>query len=153
MSSIPQPKAFWKKRCHVECDKGRTGLCIGYEAKKWRLDDFIDFVMEWLPEFSLNSKEREGIHHANSVEAIRKAAKLVYKTKKFAKRGEFGELFLHAAIRSIFKSTPAISKIFYKSSHNETVKGFDSVHVVGPLDELELWIGEAKFYNEFNRAG
>jgi hypothetical protein len=132
--------------------EGVTGLCVGYESGEWRTDDFVDFIMEWLPEFALNSRERENLVHENAVATLRKAAKLIYKSKKFANRGEFGELFLHAAIRSVFNSTPAISKIFYKSSHNETVKGFDCVHVVGPLDDLELWIGEVKFYSDLKKA-
>jgi hypothetical protein len=92
------------------------------------------------------------MQHANSVEMIRRAAHIVYKTKKFRKRGEFGELFLHAAIRQVHDSLPAISKLYYKSATNETVKGFDAVHIVGPPEDMELWLGEAKFYNEIGRA-
>ncbi len=108
--------------------------------------------MEWLPEFCLNSKERKGLIYANAVAQLRKAARLVYKTEKFKNRGEFGEIFLHAAIRSVFNSVPAVSKIYYKSSHNDTVKGFDCVHVVGPISNLELWIGEVKFYKSITKA-
>src|SRR5690606_26920829 len=43
-------------------------------------------------------------------------------------------------------------KIYYKSSVNETVKGFDAVHVVRKDDDLELWIGETKFYEDITRA-
>lgn len=151
--SVPSPDHFWELRVHRALEKeGVTGLCVGYESGEWRTDDFVDYIMEWLPEFALNSRERENLVHENAVATLRKAAKLIYKSKKFKNRGEFGELFLHAAIRSIFNSTPAISKIFYKSSHNETVKGFDCVHVVGPLDDLELWIGEVKFYSDLKRA-
>jgi hypothetical protein len=86
------------------------------------------------------------------VALMREAAKKVYASKKFENRGEFGELFLHAAIRQVFGSLPAISKIYYKSSLNETVKGFDAVHVVNDVDGLQLWLGEAKFYNDIGRA-
>ena len=47
---------------------------------------------------------------------------------------------------------PMISKIFYKTSANDTVKGFDAVHVVGPPEDMELWIGEAKFYKNIAAA-
>lgn len=83
---------------------------------------------------------------------MRRAAKAVYESEKFQARGEFGELFLHIAIREAFDSIPAISKIFYKTARNSTVKGFDAVHVVGTSDDLELWIGEAKFYSDVSRA-
>lgn len=151
--ALSRPADFWELRVHKPSTKeGITGLCVGYECGEWRTEEFVDYILEWLPEFALNSRERESLSHDNAVAALRKAAKLVYRSKKFENRGEFGELFLHAAIRSIFDSTPAISKIYYKTSHNETVKGFDCVHVVGPLSNLELWIGEVKFYSELTRA-
>lgn len=108
--------------------------------------------MEWLPEFALTYSEIEAVSSANMVRLMREAAKKIYTTKKFKKRGEFGELFLHAAVRQVFGSLPAISKIYYKSAGNDTVKGFDVVHVVGPPDNMELWLGEAKFYKNIGRA-
>ncbi len=152
-ADIAKPEPFWEVRCHDTGDsQGFSGLCVGYEQKAWRDEAFASYVMEWLPEFSLNSKERDGLTHADAVSKLRKAAQLVYKTGKFKKRGEFGEIFLHAAVRSIFDSVPAISKIYYKSAHNDTVKGFDCVHVVGPIDNLELWLGEVKFYKSIQKA-
>jgi len=108
--------------------------------------------MEWLPEFALSAAECEKMSHANAVRFMRRAAKAVYDSQKFEKRGEFGELFLHIAIRQVFGSLPAISKLYYKTANNETVKGFDAVHVVGLPGELELWIGEAKFYKDISDA-
>lgn len=83
---------------------------------------------------------------------IRKAAKLVYQTEKYNKRGEFGELFLHMALRQVHNSIPAISKIYWKDSVNNTVKGYDAVHVVEVNGRLELWLGEVKFYNDASSA-
>lgn len=108
--------------------------------------------MEWLPEFALTYSELEGIHSGNMVALLREAAKKIYASDKFRNRGEFGELILHAAIRQVFESLPAISKIYYKSSANDTVKGFDAVHVVQGPQGLELWLGEAKFYKDANSA-
>lgn len=47
---------------------------------------------------------------------------------------------------------PAVSKIFYKDSANDTVKGFDAVHVVATPASLELWLGEVKFYEDIDAA-
>lgn len=149
----PHPEPFWEIRVHRDKPSPSiSGLCIGYESGMWREAQFVDHIMEWLPEFALRHSERESINSATSVALIKQAAKTVYESKKFKKRGEFGEVFLHAAIRHVFKSTPAISKIFYKTAHNDTVKGFDAVHVVGPPEDLELWLGEAKFYDDIARA-
>lgn len=153
MYPLPQPSPFWEIRVHdPNPDKGVSGLCVGYEQGQWRYSAFTDYIMEWLPEFCLNSKERDELSHESAVRSLRKAANLVYQTDKYAKRGEFGELFLHAAVRCVFDSLPAISKLYYESSMNNTIKGFDCVHVIGPLDSLELWLGEVKFYKSVSNA-
>lgn len=150
---MQQPKPFLEVRVHdISDNPSVTGLCVGYELGQWRAARFADHLMEWLPEFALTYSEIEGIHSGNMVALMREAAKKVYVTKKFANRGEFGELFLHAAIRQVFGSLPAISKIYYKSALNDTVKGFDAVHVVTDADGLQLWLGEAKFYDDIGRA-
>ena len=127
-------------------------LCAGFERGEWRNNQLADHVMEWLPEFALNHSELNEIGHHNAVRMTRKAARIVYQTKKYGLRGEFGELLLHIAIRQIYKTIPAVSKIYYKSAVNETVKGFDAVHVVRGDDGLELWIGETKFYTNVTKA-
>jgi hypothetical protein len=108
--------------------------------------------MDWLPEFALTASECQTLGHQNATKLLRTAARRVYETEKFKKRGEFGELLLHIAIRQVFDSLPAVSKIYYKSAANDNVKGFDAVHVVGPADDLELWLGEAKFYSNIRQA-
>lgn len=127
-------------------------LCAGFERGEWRNDQFADHVMEWLPEFALNHSELNEIGHHNAMRMMKKAAKIVYQTEKYGSRGEFGEILLHIAIRQIYQTIPAVSKIFYKSSVNETVKGFDAVHIVRKDNNLELWIGETKFYENVSQA-
>ncbi len=129
-----------------------SGLCVGYERGEWRAQQLADHVMDWLPEFALTASECATFGHQNATKLMRSAAKRVYDSKKFLNRGEFGEILLHAAIRQVFDSLPAVSKIYYKSSINDTVKGFDAVHIVGPPNDLELWLGEAKFYNNIAQA-
>ena len=129
-----------------------TALCAGYELKCWRCDDLADHLMEWLPEFALNWREAQRFSMGNAVTLIRKAARSIYKTEKYRRRGEFGEILLHAALRQVFDSEPAISKLYYKDSANDTVKGFDAVHVVGSEHELQLWLGEVKFYKDKSKA-
>jgi hypothetical protein len=153
MPGLQKPPSFLKVRVHdVAAKPSITGLCVGYEREDWRASQFARHIIEWLPEFALKHSELTDINSGNAVQMIRDAAKRVYQSKKFASRGEFGELFLHAAIREVFDSYPTISKIYYKTARNDTVKGFDAVHVVGPADALELWLGEAKFYSNIGRA-
>jgi hypothetical protein len=129
-----------------------TALCAGYEGGEWRAKALADHMMEWLPEFALNYNERQAFGPSNGVRLLREAAQRVYTTKKFANRGEFGELLLHIAARQVFNTLPAISKIYYKDADNDTVKGFDSVHVLATPTTLELWVGEVKFYQDISAA-
>lgn len=86
------------------------------------------------------------------VEQLRDAAITVYDTDKYDRRGEFGELILHALMREVVKTEPAISKIYFKDSVNNTVKGFDAVHVLDTANGIELWLGEVKFYKNASQA-
>lgn len=150
---MSSPKPFLSVRIHdVGILPTLCGLCAGYEGGEWRDKQLADHLVEWLPEFSLTASELKTINSGNAVELLRRAAQVVYQSAKFKSRGEFGELLLHAAIRQVHNSIPAISKIYYKTAVNETVKGFDAVHIVDSAGELELWLGEAKFYNDISSA-
>lgn len=144
---MDSPKPFLTEVYHQLVQLGDDrALCAGYERQEWRADQLAEHVLEWLPEFALKHSELEDLSHSNAIRLIRRAAKTVYQSEKYQKRGEFGEILLHIAMRQLYETLPAISKIFYKSSANETVKGFDAVHVVRAEKGLELWVGETKFY-------
>ncbi|MDO5055028.1 MAG: DUF1837 domain-containing protein [Pasteurella oralis] len=147
------PEPFLEVKVHdLTANPPIAALCAGYEGGKWRVTQFAEHVMEWLPEFCLNAQEVKNLNSSNAVKMIRTAARLVYQTDKYKNRGEFGEIFLHIALRQIYNSIPAISKIYFKDSVNSTVKGFDAVHVVKNNSKLELWLGEVKFYSDYGRA-
>lgn len=128
------------------------GLHVPFENKIWMAETFVDFLFEYLPSFALRYDEFESIAGENAVDKLRSAARSIYKTKKFGNRGEFGELILHMILCEMYQSVPAVSKIYYKDSNNDTVKGFDAVHVVDNEDGLELWLGEVKFYSDAKQA-
>lgn len=136
----------------VNGHQGLSGLCLGFEKGQWRSNRFSEYVFEYLPEFCLTSSELEKIDYRNAASMLKRAAQLVFKTKKFENRGEFGELILHAVLREVFHTIPAISKIYYKSAKNKTVEGFDAVHVIVSKKSLELWLGEVKFYKDIDKA-
>lgn len=92
------------------------------------------------------------MNHENAMKYIAEAALSIYQTEKFSKRGEFGELLLHVVLRQIFDTIPAVSKIYFKDAPNDTVKGFDAVHVIATDAGLELWLGEVKFYADIGAA-
>ncbi|NKQ38491.1 MAG: DUF1837 domain-containing protein [Methanosarcinales archaeon] len=65
-------------------------------------------------------------------------------TKKYLKRGEFGELILHLLLRDFHKTIPLLSKIYFKDSYGHTIHGFDGVHI--QPNNKSLWLGESKLY-------
>jgi hypothetical protein len=122
-------------------------MCAGYDERTWRAKELAQHLCKWIPEWALRYGEWDNLQSGTMMEMIRRAALKVYTTEQYASRGEFGELMLHAIIRHEFGTEPAISKIYFKDAANDTVKGFDCVHVTEAADgSLELWLGEAKFY-------
>ena len=150
----PEPPApFLEVKLHkLDITPPISSLCAGYECGEWRSSQLAEHTMEWLPEFCLTASELKSLKPGNAFSMIKKAARIVYQTEKYKSRGEFGELFLHMILRQIYKSIPAISKIYFKDSVNHTVKGYDAVHIVQIDGKLELWLGEVKFYNNATDA-
>jgi hypothetical protein len=152
--SPPHPAPFFEVRLQfLDRSPGLTAVCAGYELGHWRKGQLAGHLIKWLPEFALTYSELkrlEGPH--NAADLIAKAARTVYMSDKYKKRGEIGELLLHVICREIFKTYPAITKYFYKDSANNTVKGFDAVHVIVTETGLELWLGESKFYKDIGEA-
>jgi hypothetical protein len=130
--------------------RGHSGLCAGYERGEWRADKFAQHIIDWIPDFALSSHELADIHAGNLMGLVRRASRAIYETEKYKIRGEFGEIILHALMRDVFNSVPAIKKIYFQDGSNEVIKGFDAVHVVE--NALELWLGESKFYDDVHRA-
>jgi hypothetical protein len=128
-------------------------LCAGFESGQWRSTPFVDEVFGWLPSFVLPWSEQQ--HHLGSetaIELLRSAARRVYDSDKYKSRGEFGELILHGVLLQEYKTQAAVSKMWFKDAANDTVKGFDVVHITSEEGELHLWLGEAKFYGDQSGA-
>lgn len=155
LSNLTTPARFFAARVELRGDPPEmTTLCAGYERGEWRKSGFVDHLFDYLVEFALKWSQLQNLNSATAFRMIEDAARRVYESENYGNRGEFGELLLHAALRSHFNSEPAVSKLFYKTGDNDTVKGFDCVHVVEPNDQggLELWLGEAKFYSDIADA-
>lgn len=125
---------------------------VGFEQNEFRLQPLVDVIADVIPEFALGYHDGSTIPLAHLRKKLKEAAKRVYTTDNYKKRGEFGELILHLLLRDYFGSTPLISKIYFKDADNKTVHGFDGVHVVMNEQEKSLWIGESKLYSD-GKAG
>lgn len=151
------PKPFLLSRfSDGQQDPGYQCICPGFELKKWRYERLAAHLMDWLPDFAISHDDLppaiENITDYRKL--VETAAERIYKTEKSEHRGEIGELLLHAICRQFSGTFPAVSKIYYKDSSNDVVKGFDLVHtrMNEATEELELWLGEAKFYRSGREA-
>lgn len=145
--NAPRPQPFLEVR--VEDTAGLPtllGLCAGYELGQWRSTQFAKYLIRHLIEFIYPIEEWGAANSTTGVEMTARAAEAVYKTQKYENRGEIGELILFAVLRAHYGSLPVVSKFFFKSAANDTVKGFDAVHFLEGENGLELWLGEVKFY-------
>lgn len=142
-----KPKRFLERLFFKDGGNPVDGICCaGFELKAWRCVPFAEHLIEWLPEYALPEDEL-AVTHANMYVKLKKAAVRVYTSEKYKKRGEAGEIALHAICRDYFNTLPISNRVFYKSASNDVVKAFDMVHARFPKDGgVELWLGESKLY-------
>lgn len=123
-------------------------LCAGYEAGNWRSKALADHLFQWIPFVALDQESQLSLGAHNFLEMIERAAAHIYKTKKTSSRGELGEILLHLACVTNFNTFPVLCKLILKTSSNDTVKGFDGIHVLAKESGIELWLGESKLYGD-----
>jgi hypothetical protein len=122
--------------------------CAGFELEAWRCEALADHLMEWIADYALSEEELH-VNHTNMYVRIKEAAARIYKSENYEQRGEIGEIALHAICRDYFDTIPFAPRVFYLTSSNDVVKSFDLVHVRYITDDkFELWLGEAKFYQD-----
>lgn len=121
--------------------------CAGFELEVWRCDALADHLIEWMADYALHEEELR-VDHGNMYVRLREAAARIYSSKHYDKRGEVGEIAMHAICREFFETIPIAPRVFYLTSSNDVVKSFDLVHVRYPDSGPELWLGEAKFYDD-----
>lgn len=141
----------------VETDVRLLGVCAGYESQEWRYKQLVGDFIRWAPDWILKRSEIRDLGGHNMMDLAAKALKRIYVSEKYEHRGELGELLLHMILRKFMGADRAISRIFFKDAPNDTVKGFDGIFVVPVQDEageteLELWLGESKFYRDSARG-
>jgi len=113
---------------------------VGFEQNRFRLIPLVDLLCRIIPEYALGPHAGQNFPLPVSWDHIREAARLVYTTDNYQKRGEIGEIVLHLLLRDFCKSIPLISKVYFKDSPNVTV------HVLDPSKD-----GAGQKHWEFHR--
>lgn len=139
--------------------------------KMYRLKPLIEKLTHVIHEFAFGFHEGNATINTETLAKLTEAAKSIYKINSFQKikdiyendgeldddvedkylrRGEFGELILHLLLRDFHKTTPLLSKIYFKDSFGHTVHGFDAIHI--QEETKTLWLGETKLYKDGKRG-
>lgn len=147
MERLRYPDPFLEVRVEqLDLPFPSQSLCAGYEGGVWRASQLADHLFQWLPYAALNQEHQLSFGASNFVELLQLAATHVYNTRKTASRGELGELLFHLICVLHHGTFPVVCKLVLKTAPNDTVKGFDAVHLVPAGDGFDLWLGESKFY-------
>jgi len=151
--AVQYPDPFLEVRVDlVELLNPLRALCAGYENENWRSVQLADHLFGWVPYVALMQEHQLSFASHNFVELLKLAAAHIYDTKKTETRGELGEILLHLACVLHFNCEPIVCKLVLKSASNDTVKGFDGVHVKLLPENFEIWLGESKFYKDPQKA-
>jgi hypothetical protein len=144
-----KPERFLKEiHCSAPGQNPTLAYCADFELGQWRCRPLAFHLAEWLPDYALPEEELR-VNHANSLLKLTQAAVRVYTSAKYLKRGEAGEIALHAICRDFFGTIPISPRVFYKSASNDVVKAFDMVHARLPANApVEIWLGESKLYTK-----
>jgi hypothetical protein len=128
--------------------------CAGYEKGLWRKTRLAKHLLDWLPDCALTPEEKQAANPLVPYRTLETAARRFFSPEVRGPRGELGELLVHAICSQECKTRQFVARLFYKMRSNDQVTGFDIVHLRldEKTDELELWLGEAKFYKNFSGA-
>lgn len=153
MIGLPLPAKLLQRIVELPSDPKCLALCPDFELGSWRHKILAEHLFDWLPDVALRPKEREALMHEPN-KTLARSCRRLFDTDDPSKRGEVGEILLHAVCRQEFNTAPFVARLFYKMRTNDSVTSVDVVHVLFNEDDkkLELWLGEAKLYDDVQAA-
>ncbi|MDT3426439.1 hypothetical protein J2Z22_001965 [Paenibacillus forsythiae] len=135
---------------HVITEK--IGMTLNYEEGNYRQSELVRIIREAVVHFALTKKEIQKYKDDDDFgEMQRKAWERISKAHKNSK-GDYGELLLFIILTIFFPSEKFVTKVRLRSSTKDQIKGFDCAHFSIENGKAVLWLGEAKFHQQFSGA-
>jgi len=135
---------------HVKTEK--IGMTLNYEGGKYRQAELVRIIRESVVHFALTKNELKKYKEDDDFgEMQRKAWERISKAHKNSK-GDYGELLLFIILSIFFPTEKFVTKVRLRSSTKDQIKGFDCAHFSIEEDNVVLWLGEAKFHQNFSGA-
>jgi len=139
-----------EKSCITNIDFGDD--C--YRTEK--LDDFCRIIYESILYYAYDEFQLfDGNHQEMFINAFNKKFKYNNSATDVAKRklGIYGEALFYSFLKHFYKTDILISRgYFYDIQKKTEVTGYDAFHLIQKKEELELWFGETKFYEDYKGA-
>lgn len=127
-----------------------------FEEGEWRLKKFMNCIWNNIAETALTEKEKRALINDEKYYEIAERAALNLRltdNSDIGQGSEIAEILLYAIMKHYFGAISAVPKIFYKQNNQDNAKGADSVHIViKDNKDFSLWLGEAKFYTNFDNS-
>ncbi|OPY88323.1 MAG: hypothetical protein A4E71_00534 [Smithella sp. PtaU1.Bin162] len=124
-------------------------LLIKYTNDASRETDFLRYVFENLPLYSLSKEERDSLE-PNTILRLWKTA--VDRFVSNSKTGEFGEIILFHLLELFEGAVQIVNKMALKTSGEMHAHGADAIHFGLDGSLKTLYLGESKTYQSFGDA-
>ncbi|WP_295162766.1 DUF1837 domain-containing protein [uncultured Brachyspira sp.] len=143
------------KNLNLNIDACYKNYCLlslinDYENGQWRINKFVDYLYDRVIEVGLSFEERK-ILSDYPMSMLKKAISKL-KPNDIEKSGEIGEILLYAIMKDYYNALNVVPKIFYKTNRNTYIHGADSIHITINNGQINLWLGESKFYKDVKKA-
>lgn len=128
--------------------KEDSTFTLDYENGRYRQTELVGLIRDVVPFFAFTEAEINSIDRS---EWNRRSFTRISDANRKSK-GDYGELLLFL-ILSIFYNVPKfVTKARLRSTTREQIKGFDCAHFSIDQGKVTLWLGEAKFHQNFSGA-
>ncbi len=128
-------------------------LTLDYENDGvYRQKELVKIIKDSIVHFALTPQEFQSLINTKDIgEMERRSWERISKAHKNTK-GDYGELLLFLILKVFFPTEKFVTKVRLRSSKKDQIKGFDCAHFSVEDDKIFLWLGEAKFHNNFSNA-
>ena len=134
------------------CLSSQNDICFSNSNPK----EISKIIYNGIVEFAINEYEidysaLEREQRKAVLSRIRYDSAAPYATK--LKYGFYGEILLDLILRVFLRTTVLVARgHFYSPVENSEAKGFDAFHLMERDGNIDLWFGEAKFYQQYKSA-
>src|SRR5262245_13918450 len=110
MPDIPIPTSLLQRVVELGGTPSCIALCPDFEVGSWRYKALAEHLFDWLPDVALRPAERQALLHESN-KTLARSCRRLFDTDDPSKRGEVGEILLHAVCRQEFGTAPFVARL------------------------------------------